>query len=559
MLAGGSIGSVVAALITMSDSIVAGLLLGKEAVSAVSLVVPAYSLSWFFTLMVTYGATIIYSREIGNFNKEKADDTFGNGVVSSIAVGIILFIMFFVLGKKYLIIYGAQGSILLMAEKYIFWMGVVMLISPVAYFLNEMIYADGDETLNTLSNLLSAVINVVVSVILCRYIGISGIGVGSLAGTVFGLFITGIHFFKKTNTLKFRFFFSPQLSLSAARYSLVDGGSYLFYAIYLAAIDKYIISFYGEDKLILSSVILMMTELELVFDGIGEAITPVISVYLSEESYAGVRKVFRLANVTAVLEGILLTAVVCLFAQKLPELFGINTGDLNELARMGIVIISLGFAFSSLNFLMSSYYLIIDRVLLGFMVTMVKTMLAPLVCGFALGYIFGIYGLYAGIALAAPVTYIVSQLLVRLKLGKENYPLLIHDRENGKKSYMFELEVKTENIIATSEQVEKTLLSEGVAKNSALRVMRVIEEIFMLVQDKNPGARILGECIIILDKNTLKLITRCDGTIIDMTDTDMAVEGLRQYSLSQLINTRGYEEKGLAAMSFNRNMLTIDL
>ena len=152
MLVGGSIGSLVASLITMSDSIVAGLFLGKEAVAAVSLVVPAYSLSWFFTLMVTYGASIIYSREIGSFNKKRADEIFGNGVVSSITVGVILFILFNILGSKYLIIYGAQGSILLMAERYIFWMGCVMLISPISYLLNEMIYVDGDETIHTLSN-----------------------------------------------------------------------------------------------------------------------------------------------------------------------------------------------------------------------------------------------------------------------------------------------------------------------------------------------------------------------------------------------------------------------
>lgn len=559
MLVGGTIGSVVASLITMSDSIVAGIFLGKEAVAAVSLVIPAYSLSWFFTMMVTYGASIIYSREIGSFNKERADEIFGNGVVSSVSVGIILFILFNVLGRKYLIIYGAQGSILSMAERYIYWMGSVMLISPISYFLNEMIYADGDETIHTLSNLVSAAVNLGTSIVLCRIIGISGIGIGSLVGTLSGLVVTCMHFFKKTNALRFKLYFSPKLCVSAARYSLVDGGFYLFYALYLAAINKFIIRFYGEDYLILGSVILMITELELVFDGIGEAMNPVIGVYLSEESFAGVRKILSIGTVTAAIEGMLTCAVVCLLSGVLPAVFGIDTGNLKSLAQAGIIIMSLGFAFSSLNFLITSYYMIIDRIILGFVITMLRTMVVPLISGLFLGRVFGIYGLFAGIALAAPLTLVISQLLVRVRVGKENYPFLIHDREMDKKTYLFELEVEPKNIIATSERVEETLLKEGIDKNSALRVMRACEEIFMLVYDKNPGEKVLGECSVILDGKTLKLITRCNGRILDMTDTDMKVDSFRGYSLSQLISTRGFEEKGLAAMSFNRNMLKIDL
>ena len=107
--------------------------------------------------------------------------------------------------------------------------------------------------------------------------------------------------------------------------------------------------------------------------------------------------------------------------------------------------------------------------------------------------------------------------------------------------------------------MEETLLNEGIEKNKALRIMRACEEIFMLVYDRNPGDKVQGECSVILDGSTLKLITRCNGKTLDMTDPDMEVDSLREYSLSQLISTRGFEEKGLAAMSFNRNMLIIDL
>ena len=51
--------------------------------------------------------------------------------------------------------------------------------------------------------------------------------------------------------------------------------------------------------LIMASVILLVYEFQLIFDGVGEAITPIISVSLSENCFPGARKVWRLAVRTA--------------------------------------------------------------------------------------------------------------------------------------------------------------------------------------------------------------------------------------------------------------------
>ena len=60
----------------MSDTIIAGLIVGENGVNGVNLVMPVYSLASFFALVFSLGAPIIYSHQIGAFQKEEADRTF---------------------------------------------------------------------------------------------------------------------------------------------------------------------------------------------------------------------------------------------------------------------------------------------------------------------------------------------------------------------------------------------------------------------------------------------------------------------------------------------------
>ncbi len=73
-------------------------------------------------------------------------------------------------------------------------------------------------------------------------------------------------------------------------------------------LNKFVLAVFGDDKLILVSVILLLLEFQLVFEGIGESATPFISVYLSEENFGGIRKVWKMALRSALFEGVLTTA-----------------------------------------------------------------------------------------------------------------------------------------------------------------------------------------------------------------------------------------------------------
>ena len=70
MLAGGILTSFIQAFVVMSDSFIAGIKLGESAVVGVNLVLPVYSFAAFFALLFSLGVPILYSKEIGAFERE---------------------------------------------------------------------------------------------------------------------------------------------------------------------------------------------------------------------------------------------------------------------------------------------------------------------------------------------------------------------------------------------------------------------------------------------------------------------------------------------------------
>ena len=80
LLCSGTILMVLAAILGIADTLIAGIILGETAVAGICLALPVYSLASFFAVFFTYGVPILYAGKIGAFHKEEADRCFGVGL-----------------------------------------------------------------------------------------------------------------------------------------------------------------------------------------------------------------------------------------------------------------------------------------------------------------------------------------------------------------------------------------------------------------------------------------------------------------------------------------------
>ena len=368
----------VVSVLLMSDSVIAGAVVGPDAVAGVTLVTPLYSLAAFFGSIISLG------------------------VLMSIAVGVVLFRLTCLFGEAYLRSCNPSEVVLEQARGYLFFMRVTILLLPMQTLLGAAVYSDGDETVSTIATAAQGAGNIAFSILLSHFMGIRGIGLASFLFNTVSMLILLTHFRKESNSLRWNLYFSFDILKQVVRFSIIDSSSYLFLAILTAALNAFVSGQYGPKFLILVSVITLTRELQLLFEGIGEAVGPILSVYVGEENHGGLKAIYKLASRSAVIEGIAVTAVLALIAPLVPRVLNVTDPELARWVVLGMRLTALGSTFMSLLYLITSYYLVIDQIILGTVACALRDLLLSASLGIILGKAFGVTGMFAGLA-AAPV------------------------------------------------------------------------------------------------------------------------------------------------------------
>ena len=556
MLLGGTLTMMVVSALLMSDSVIAGAVVGSHAVAGITLVTPMYSLAAFFGSVFSLGVPIVYSTEMGKFNKKEADHAFGFGLLMALLVGVALFVLVSLFGDAYLRSSGPLAMVLEEARGYLFWMRFTILLLPMQMLIAAAVYSDGDETLSTVANGVQGLGNIVASILLSRHMGVRGIGLASFLFNVVALAILLLHFLKKSNSLRWNVFFSADMLKKVVRYSIIDSSSYLFLAALTAVLNAFVSACFGADYLIVVSVIALCREMQMVFDGIGEAITPLLSVYLGEGSLCGIASLYRLARKTAILEGLLVTLALLLLAPLFPGILGIAGPEMAACVIGEIRMVALGSVFVSLLYLLTSYYLVIERIGLGLMASALRDVVLSALLSVALGRMFGLTGMFLGLALAPAGAFVLLWLYITRRYGREAWPLFLSTL-GSTPSFLYDLSTEPEQIIDLQKKVETLLIEKGYAHRTIGRVKLLIEEVYMLIREKNGGKAVLSECSVLLKEDGIQIIIKDDGVLFDISEEDVTVTSLVSLMVSGYMEKLGQNKRHLTTISFNRSSFLI--
>ena len=323
--------------------------------------------------------------------------------------------------------------------------------------------------------------------------------------------------------------------------------------------NGYFPAVFGADKIILVSVILFLQEMQLIFDGIGEAITPIMNIYLTEQCYQGVRKIWKVARNTAIIEGLAATVVLCIVAPFIPKVLGITDPELIRTAAAGIRIMSFGLISISYLYLLTSFYLLIDKIALGVIMCAMRDAGIGMVLVILFGKIFGIYGVFAAILIAPVIAVVITQIYVMGRKGKENWPLLIYDKEKNVRGGFFEFSVTPDEIMENKDLIEKLLLDEGFPRKNVIHALLIFEEMFMLIYERNKGKEVGAECSIIFEDEKIRIICRDNGKVLDLSEDDIKMDSFRSYVLACFMSNSEVSKKHLLTISFTRNMFELSM
>jgi anti-sigma regulatory factor (Ser/Thr protein kinase) len=423
----------------------------------------------------------------------------------------------------------------------------------VIFYLEQMVYSDGDELCNNICYAFQIGGNVILSIILTKFLGMTGIILGSVIGNALGILVCCWHFFRKGNTLHFVWHLSFKDFLLTSRYSIVDSSVYICWGLMDYVMISHVSGRYGENGLITLAVVVSLIEFGVVMDGVGMAMQPLIGTYFGEKNPRLIKRVMKSGIKAAIIEGAVASLLILIFAKRFCALFGITDGAALAPSIAAIRIVCLGFVFCSLVSLTTSYYMLIDRIGMATAIACFQNGLLYIILPITFSLLFGFYGMWAGFVVAPVVALATAMLFVFFRFKKSNFPFLLKNLESDIE--VLDGILTPDAVGALSKEVEDKLLEHQYPKGEANRASLFVEEIGQTILDNNNTAKkpVLVELSLFFEEDSVLIIERDSGKLFDLTDPDLQVKGLSAFVLSGLMAS--HKEKAyLVTTGYNRNM-----
>lgn len=558
MLLSGIFTKAVMYIMLLCDSIIAGFFVGEAGVAAINAITPVTGVVTFFGDLCSTGVGIVFTREVGAMRKKRADEIYGQGLIISFSIGLLSALAIFLMRGVYFNLNGVAGEIREEALKYYMFMPINAFLTIVIFYLEQMVYSDGDELCNNVCYVFQIGGNIVCSVVLAKFMGMTGIILGSIIGNSLGILTCVWHYFRKGNTLHFTWHLSFRDFLRTSRYSIVDSSVYLCWALMDYVLIGFVSSRYGDPGLITLAVVVSLIEFGVVLDGVGMAMQPLIGTYFGERNHRLIKRVMKSGIKAALIQGVAATALICIFAKQFCGLFGITGGAALEPSVAAVRIVSFGFTFVSAVSLTTSYYMLIDRIGMATCIACLQNGALYMALPILGGMLFGITGMWAGFVISPLLTLIAALIFVYLRFGKDNFPFLLKNMDSEIVVMDDKLTPKTS--VKLSEQVGDSMLSHGYSKETSNRAALFVEEIGLTVLEKNKKSKkqVLIELSLFYDEDSVLIIERDSGKLFDVTDPDLEIAGLSSLTLNGLMKSHT-EKAYLVTTGYNRNMIRFRL
>jgi len=529
------------------DSIIGGNQLGETALSAVSIVSPLVFVINVVSYLFPTGFGILYGKYSGEFDKERSYQIAGEAILSGTILGLLIALALFLVKEPFLNFYNCSGELYENASEYYNWMIAYAFVAPIEVALNFLVVADSDVISIFFACCLNIGSNIILSYILCKKLGIAGLGIATVISLI--LFALGfcVHFLRKTNSIHFRLYFRWSDLKSAFRLSVSKSVTFLFLAVTDIVMNKVILMQCGQELIPAYAIINLAFTCFEVIGAVFESGEGMLATFMGERNNVGITNVMKISLRATLIMSVIMAVLFFLFSSSFPAVYGIETENVVAVSVQAARIMSFAALAYCISYLGIEFYAILDKPGLSMLVAFLLHLFCPLVISVPLAYIFGFTGISAGMMLSSYLVIGLFSLIVIGKYGKKGFPLYLIDY--GEDVITIEIRVDRENIVLLRDRVMAELAQHGY---SSEKIGLLMEELYTRIIEKNPGRKVISECTLLFGEEQVRIIVRDNGTIFNFIDEGNAVESLNAYVLNCLLN-QTKEKTYVLTTSFNRN------
>lgn len=343
------------------DMAMVGQYQGPDGTAALAVVSPIWNIIYSLGLLMGIGGSVLFSTLRGESeqNRQKSNAYFTAALLGVVVLAAVTWLVVIFFDRELLLLFGAEETLLPLARQYIFPVKFVVPSFLFTQLMAAFLRNDGNPGLATKSVLFGGIFNVFGDYffVFILDMGIMGAGLATAMGSVFSLLMMLTHFRSKKNTLRLE---KPAQLLSMWKAICITGFSTFFIDVAMGILtmlfNRQILKYLGTDALSVYGIIInISTFVQCCAYSIGQASQPMISTNFGAGKGDRIRQILNYALGTAVVFGLIWTALAEFAPNLFVRIFMTPTEDILAIAPNIIRSYGLSFLLLPLN-IFSTYY-----------------------------------------------------------------------------------------------------------------------------------------------------------------------------------------------------------
>lgn len=360
------------------DMAMVGQYQGPDGTAALAVVAPVWNIIYSLGLLMGIGGSVIFSLKKGECGEENGDGNryFTSSLIGSVILSLLSTAGFVLFEDRILMFFGADESLLELAESYL---RPIMFVFPIFLF-NQMLAAylrnDNDPGKATAAVLAGGIFNVAgdyIFVFPCN-MGMYGAGLATAMGSGISFLIMLTHFFSKKNTLRIT---KPAGLWSKLGRITVTGFPTFFIDVAMGIItilfNKEIMRYLGSTALsVYGPVINVSTFVQCSAYSVGQASQPIMSTNYGAGNGERIKETLKYSLISTAAFGLFWTALSLAFPNLYIKIFMNPTEEILLKAPGIIRVYSVSFLLLPFNIFSTYYFQAIIKPRTAFVVSVMR-------------------------------------------------------------------------------------------------------------------------------------------------------------------------------------------